>query len=146
MRLTQYTDFSLRVLIYLGVNREARSTIRSISEAYGISQNHLMKVVQQLAAAGHIQSRRGKGGGIRLAREPTQISIGQVVRDMEPDFGLVECLRPENACVITTACALPGILGQAQSAFMNTLDHYTLADLLPTDRTRDLALHLRLTG
>jgi Rrf2 family transcriptional regulator, nitric oxide-sensitive transcriptional repressor len=130
MRLTQYTDFSLRVLIYLGLRPERRCTIREISEAYGISRNHLMKVVQQLAAEGYIQSTRGVGGGLTLAHEPDRMGVGEVIRAMEPDLGLVECMRPKNECVITGACRLTGMLGEARDAFLSVLDQYTLADIL----------------
>lgn len=130
MRLTQYTDFSLRVLIYLGLQPDRRCTIREISEAYSISRNHLMKVVQQLAAEGYIESTRGVGGGLRLAHAPDRIVVGKVVRAMEPDLGLVECMRPDNQCVITEACRLIGILDEARRAFVAVLDRYTLADIL----------------
>ncbi|NBD96377.1 MAG: Rrf2 family transcriptional regulator [Gammaproteobacteria bacterium] len=139
MRLTQYTDYSLRVLIYLGLQRDRRCTIREISEAYGISRNHLMKVVQQLAAEGFIQSVRGVGGGLTLSAAPSDLSVGKIVRAMEPDMGLVECMRPDNACVITPACALIGMLGEARKAFLEVLDRYTLSDLLAPSRQAELS-------
>jgi Rrf2 family nitric oxide-sensitive transcriptional repressor len=139
MRLTQYTDYSLRVLVYLGLNAERRSTIREISEAYDISRNHLMKVVQQLAAEGYVTSVRGVGGGLSLGRPPEQIRIGDLVRAMEPDMGLVECMRPGNECVISPACALRGMLGQARDAFLASLDGHTLADILTQERSPQLA-------
>lgn len=138
MRLTQYTDFSLRVLIYLGLNDDRRCTIREISEAYGISRNHLMKVAQQLAAEGFVTSVRGVGGGLVLARPPRDLGIGQVVRAMEPDLGLVECMRPGNECVITPACALTGMLVEARKAFLEVLDRYSLADVLAEPRRGEL--------
>jgi Rrf2 family transcriptional regulator, nitric oxide-sensitive transcriptional repressor len=131
MRLTQHTDFALRVLIYLGLNDRDLATIQAISDAYGISKNHLMKVVRELVSHGYVASTRGIGGGIRLAKPAEQINVGAVVRDMEPDFALVECFRPDNACVITPACLLPNMLSQASKAFMQELDQYTLRDLLP---------------
>lgn len=130
MRLTQYTDYSLRVLIYLGLRPERRCTIREISEAYDISRNHLMKVVQQLAAEGYVESTRGVGGGLMLAHPPDHLGVGDVVRAMEPDLGLVECMRPTNECVITGACRLYGMLNEARDAFLEVLDNYTLADIL----------------
>lgn len=134
MRLTQYTDYSLRVLIYLGLQPDRRCTIREISEAYSISRNHLMKVVQQLAAEGFVESSRGVGGGLRLACAPDRLVVGKVVKAMEPDLGLVECMRPDNHCVITEACRLAGILGEARQAFVAVLDRYTLADMIDTGR------------
>jgi len=139
MRLTQYTDFSLRVLIYLGLNDERRCTIREISAAYGISRNHLMKVVQQLAAEGFIDSVRGVGGGLTLARPAAELSIGRIVRAMEPDLGLVECMRPGNQCVITPACALTGMLVEARKAFLEVLDGYRLSDILTAPHRQALS-------
>lgn len=144
MRLTQYTDFSLRVLIYLGLHHDRsgstrRCTIREISEAYGVSRNHLMKVVQQLAAEGFVDSVRGVGGGLRLATDPEELNVGRIVRVMEPDLGLVECMRPGNECVITPACSLAGMLSEARRAFLDVLNHYTLADILTPPHRRDLS-------
>lgn len=131
MRLTQYTDYSLRVLIYLALEDGRLTSIRAISEVYGISHNHLMKVVQQLARKGYVDAVRGRGGGLRLARPPGDVNLAEVVRSMEPDFSLVECMRPGGDCVISPACVLPGILEGAIHAFMAELEKYTLADLLP---------------
>ncbi|MDT8410145.1 MAG: Rrf2 family transcriptional regulator [Wenzhouxiangellaceae bacterium] len=131
MRLTQYTDFSVRVLIFLGLHPDRRCTIQEIAEGYGISRNHLMKVVQQLVSAGFVESARGSGGGLRLAHAPQQINLGEVIREMEPDFGMVECMRPNNQCVITQVCTLPGMLAEATRAYLGVIDQYTLLDLLP---------------
>ncbi|MEE4303001.1 MAG: Rrf2 family transcriptional regulator [Wenzhouxiangella sp.] len=139
MRLTQYTDFSLRVLIYLGLHDDRRCTIREISDAYGISRNHLMKVVQQLAAEGFIDSVRGVGGGLTLSADAGKLKVGRIVRAMEPDLGLVECMRPGNECVITPACALIGMLSEAKRAFLDVLDGYTLADILAPPRRQELS-------
>lgn len=146
MRLTQYTDYSLRVLMYLALQRPERATIRAISEAYGISRNHLMKVAQQLAREGFVNSSRGVGGGLELSRPPEAISLGQVVRRMEPDFGLVECYREENRCPITPVCALPGMLDKAMNAFLEVLDGHTLADLVPAKGRRQLGDILLAVG
>lgn len=141
MRLTQYTDLSLRVLIYLGLhhNSHRRSTIREISEAYGVSRNHLMKVVQQLAAEGFVDSVRGVGGGLRLSAGPGELNVGRIVRAMEPDFNLVECMRPDNECVITPVCSLAGMLTEARQAFLDVLERHTLADILAQPRGGALA-------
>jgi len=130
MRLTQYTDFSIRVLIYLGLNPDRRCTIQEIADGYGISRNHLMKVVQQLAQAGYVESTRGSGGGLRLGRSVENINLGEVIKEMEPDFSLVECFRDNNQCVITPACKLPPMLARATRAFLDVLSEHTLADLL----------------
>ena len=130
MRLTRYTDYSLRVLMYLAVRPDGFGTIQSIAEAYGVSRNHLMKVVQELNRRRYIDTVRGKGGGMRLRLPPERINVGQVVRDMESDLALVECFGPHNRCVITPECRLRDVLGDAMNAFMAVLDRYTLADLV----------------
>jgi Rrf2 family nitric oxide-sensitive transcriptional repressor len=136
MELTYYTDYSLRALIYLAVRNDRRCTITEIAAAYGISRNHLVKVVHGLARGGFIRSFRGKGGGIQLARAPKAINVGRVVRYTEGPFRLVECFRgSENRCPITPACGLIGALREASSSFLQVLDRYTLADLT-TDRAR----------
>ena len=132
MRLTLYTDFSLRILIYLGAKRrDELSTIQDISNAYGISKNHLMKVSHELRKAGYIEAVRGRGGGIRLAFEPENINVGEVVRRMEDDFYLVECFSPSGGgCPISPVCGLKGVLGKALQAYLQVLNEYTLEDLL----------------
>lgn len=131
MRLTQYTDYSLRVLIYLGLQPGRRSTIKEISERYHISRNHLVKVVHRLGTLGYIRTVRGKKGGITLGRSPPDVCLGQIVRDTEDNLALVECFNPAiNACCITPACSLSNVLGEALQAFLGVLDRYTLADLL----------------
>ena len=132
MRLTMYTDFSLRVLIYLGTKEPDKlTTIQEISEAYNISKNHLTKVTFELGKAGFIQTVRGRGGGIRLADLPQNINVGTVVRRMEDDFNLVECFdSATNRCPISPICGLRGVLGKALHAYLTVLDEYTLEDLL----------------
>lgn len=144
MRVTHYTDYSLRVLIYLGLRPDERSTIREISEAYGISRNHLMKVVQQLAGNGYVRSVRGVGGGLNLSHDPEDIRIGEVVRVMEPDLGLVECFRSDNQCVITPGCRLKGMFADALEHFLQALNRHTLADLLGAGQAASLKVLLRL--
>lgn len=131
MNLTYYTNYSLRVMMYLGLHDSSLASISQISEAYGISRNHLIKVVHNLARLGFIITTRGRGGGLRLARDPRQISIGEVVRNCESGFNLVECFNTsENTCPLTPSCELKRIVRAAQTAFLEVLDQYTLADLL----------------
>jgi len=131
MQLTQYTDYSLRVLIYLGIHQDRRVTIGEISEAYDISRNHLVKVVHQLSHNGWITTVRGKSGGMHLAFLPEQINIGSVVRQTEPHFNLLECFDKANdKCAISPACSLKRTFYQARKAFMDVLDQHTLADSL----------------
>lgn len=146
MRLTQHTDYALRVLIFLGLKSGDLATIQEIAESYDISRNHLMKVVQELAGKGYIKSTRGAGGGIRLSRAPEAINLGDVFGAMEADAGLVECLRPENACVITPACSLAAILKAAAAAFAAELSNYTLADLLPANKRKEFYSLLKITN
>jgi Rrf2 family transcriptional regulator, nitric oxide-sensitive transcriptional repressor len=132
MRLTMYTDFSLRVLMYVGAKEKSQlSTIQEISTAYGISKNHLMKVTYELGKHGYIETIRGRGGGIRLSMDPAEINIGSVVRKTEDDFYLVECFNcATNRCVITPVCKLRSLLRDALEAYFKVLDGYALQDLL----------------
>lgn len=130
MKLTRFTDYSLRVLIYLGLKDDGRVTIREISEAYGISRNHLMKVVSLLTRMGYLDARRGPGGGIALARPTDEIIIADVVRDMEDDLNMVECFCEGGSCIINPVCELKCVLTKALTAYLDTLESYTLKDLL----------------
>ena len=132
LRLTVYTDYSLRVLMYLGAREPGHlSTIQEIADAYNISKNHLMKVTYELGKLGYIETIRGRGGGIRLAMDPADIIIGQVVRQTEEDFHLVECFDMENNfCRLAPSCRLKGALHEALRAYLNVLDQYTLQDVL----------------
>lgn len=126
MRLTRYTDYAMRVLLYLGRHPGELASIAGIARKYGISQNHLMKVVNDLVNAGYLESVRGRNGGVRLARPPAEISVGALVRHTEDDFDLVEC----GACLIAPACGMTSVLDEALLAFLRVLDSYSLADVL----------------
>jgi len=139
MQLTLYTDYSLRVLLYLALQEEG-ATISEISERYNISRNHLVKIVHNLGRLGFIDTVRGRGGGMRLAKPPKDIVLGQVVAQVEPHFHLVECFdRDQNTCVIAPSCKLKHVLFEAHRAFMAVLEQYTLADLV-VNRDELLAL------
>ncbi len=132
MRLTSFSDYSLRVLMYLALEPKRLATIPEIAAAYGISENHLTKVVHKLGRSGVVDAIRGKGGGVRLAREPHEVRLGQVLRTTEGSAAIVECLSPEaNACRIAPVCRLTGILVEGLDALYASLDAYTLADLVP---------------
>jgi Rrf2 family nitric oxide-sensitive transcriptional repressor len=135
MRLTLYTDYSLRVLIYLAGREAELVTISELADFYKISRNHLVKVVHELGLNGYILTTRGRHGGIRLARPAEDIRIGEVVRSTEPDFDLLECFNPAtDNCVISRSCSLKGILFNAQAGFLGVLDRYTLADIARASR------------
>lgn len=131
MRLTSFSDYTLRVLMYLALQRGRLATTPEIAAAYGISENHLIKVVHQLVRAGVIESVRGKGGGIRLMREPGEIRLGQIVRASEGEGPIVECLSANpSTCKIAPVCRLTAILTRTFEGFYAALDAYTLADLV----------------
>lgn len=132
VRLTVYTDYSLRMLLYLGIRGQNHlATIQEIADTYQISKNHLMKVTYDLGQHGLIETIRGRGGGIRLALPPEEINIGAVVRKTEEDFHLVECFNPENnLCKISSECQLKNVLYEALQAYLAVLDKYTLSDFL----------------
>jgi Rrf2 family nitric oxide-sensitive transcriptional repressor len=142
MRLTLFTDYALRSLIFLGLKGEEGGRIRQIAEHYQISEHHLTKVVQKLARAGFVKTLRGRGGGLRLARPPAEIGVGAVVRALEDDLALVECFTSEGRCAIRRTCGLKGMLGEALGAFLAVLDRYTLADLLVPEAALARALRL----
>lgn len=144
MQLTLYTDYSLRVLLYLALVPGRTATVTEISDAYRISRNHLVKVVHNLSLQGFIQTTRGRGGGICLARPAEQIIIGDVVRHTEVNFKLVECFDREfNTCPIVVPCLLKDTLYDAQRAFMAVLDEKTLADIVKN--ADQLRTNLRVT-
>lgn len=134
MRLTNFTDYALRVLMYVGAKGDENSTIDEIADYYGISRNHLMKIVFLLGKLGYLSTTRGKGGGLRLGMDPAKLNIGKLVRQTEEDLALVPCMESEGECRIRSACVLRSVLADALSAFLGTLDQYTLADLLEPKR------------
>jgi len=142
MNLTAFSDYTLRVLMVLALNPERLVTIAEVARVFGISRNHLMKVVHALALSGDVQSVRGKGGGLRLARAPEAILLGQVVRRSEGNAPIVECLGPEKptACCIAPVCRLRGALVEGFAALYAALDRYTLADLVSNEQPLRLAL------
>lgn len=132
MRLTAMTDYSMRLLMYLGGHPERLCTIAEVARAHGISEPHLMKITHRLAQAGWVETTRGKNGGMRLARESSEISLGAVVRDMENDLAVVACLGGgQTDCVLVGQCGLTSIMQGALDQFLAHLDRYTLADILP---------------
>ncbi|MFA5922202.1 MAG: Rrf2 family transcriptional regulator [Methylococcaceae bacterium] len=139
MQITSYTDYALRVLIYLAMSSNRQTTITEIADFYNISRNHLVKVVHQLGSKGFVITTRGKGGGISLQHPPEMISIGDVVRSMESHFNWVECFDPaQQHCRLLPGCGLKQLLGRAGNAYLQVLDSATLADLLSGTVTVEL--------
>ena len=135
MHLTLYADYSLRVLLYLASNPDRVVSTAEVSDAYRISKHHLVRVVQGLGRNGFVEVRPGRSGGVVLARSPAEISVGEVVRRMEPDFHVVECFNSaKNTCPIAPACGLVGVLHEAMRSFLATLDQYTLQDIVRRGR------------
>ena len=133
MRLSKYTDYTLRVLLYCAIQRDRLVTISELAEQHGLSKSHLMKVVNDLARQGLVETTRGRGGGLRLLAEPATIRIGDVVRAAETDFRLVECFDPaSNACTLTPQCRLKHLFKGALDAYFGALDGATLADMIPS--------------
>ena len=133
MQLTRFSDYTMRVLLYLATHRDRPVSVMEVSRAYGVSHHHIVKVVQRLVKRGLIATTRGRGGGLRLAVEPSEVNIGALVRVTEPHLNLVECFDSRtNRCPIDRACALKGVLRQAQMAFLDVLDDHSLADFLPS--------------
>jgi len=144
MQITTFSDYCLRILIFLAVSEGRKTTAREIAERYNISTHHVAKASQWLVREGHVSAMRGKGGGLRLARDPHDINIGHVIRKAEEGTGLVECMRgSEPGCAIAPACGLSSILDEARVAFFETLEKYSVADA--TKRRSGLARLLQLT-
>lgn len=144
MRLSEYTDYTLRVLMFCAAHRDRLVTIGELAEEHGLSKNHLMKVVNDLAHQGLIETSRGRGGGLRLLAEPENIRIGDVVRATETDFRLVECFDPAtNACTLSPSCRLKHLFDAALAAYFQALDGATLADMTrgrPAAKRRQLSI------
>ena len=145
MKLTLHTDYALRMLVYLAVNRDGSTRVADVAESYGISRNHLLKVALRLGRLGYLTTVRGRSGGIALAQKPEEINLGEVVRQMEDGFALVECMRADGGvCAISPACRLKGIVRKAVEAFLSVFDDYSLADIAGNREV--LAELLGLTG
>ena len=131
MRLTVYTDYALRLLMYLAIKDDGLATIAEVAESYDISRNHMMKVAHQLGVAGYVATVRGRSGGLKLARPAAHINLGDVVRCTEQDMALVPCMSPvDAACAIRPSCLLKRALDKATAAFLSVLDEYSLGDLV----------------
>lgn len=131
MRLTRQADFSLRVLVYLALRPDTVATVGEIATAYRVSAHHLAKVAQLLGKRGYVELLRGQAGGLRLSIDPALLRIGDVVRETEPNFELLECFNAEkNTCPLDPSCTLKGVFKQAERRFLETLDQYTLADMI----------------
>ncbi len=130
MRLTNFSDFAFRVLLFAAARPGRLITIDEIAETFDVSRAHLTKVVNTLTQTGYLKAYRGRSGGLALGKSPTDINLGDVLRATEPDFALVECMRSENHCVLTRACKLRGPMERALAAFQAELSRYTLADIL----------------
>ncbi|GAN96522.1 transcriptional regulator BadM/Rrf65 [Komagataeibacter europaeus NBRC 3261] len=141
MRLTLHTDYALRTLIYLGIHTDRLTSIREVAQAYGISENHLVKIIHKLGQAGFVETIRGRNGGLKLGRPAASIVLGDVVRHTEEDMALVTCMHPTEAgskatsCILADVCRLRGVLGEALGSFIAVMDHYTLAYVI-TDQER----------
>lgn len=134
MRLTTFSDYALRVLMYAAAAGDRLITIEETAKTYNVSRAHLMKVVNILTRTGYIRGVRGRSGGFTLAKPAEAINLGGLVRATEPDFSLVECFARGNRCIVTKRCQLPEVLNEALNAFIGTLDRYTLADIVLTRR------------
>lgn len=144
MQLTTYTDYALRVLMHVALNQGGLVRIGEIAASFGISHNHLTKVVHNLGTAGYLTTVQGRNGGIRLGRPANKITVGEVVRAFEPDFRLVECFEPKTSdCRIRRACVLKDVFKDATDAFFEQLDTVTLAQLIAPRRRLETLLDIR---
>ncbi|MCI0506274.1 MAG: Rrf2 family transcriptional regulator [Gammaproteobacteria bacterium] len=141
MQLTHYTDYSLRVLVYLTLKKDKSVTITEIADYYNISRNHLVKIVNNLANLGYIMTTRGKGGGMRLALPADEINVGEVVRNVEPHFDIVECFSDKHAnCRIEPICKLKQMLHSATGAFLAELDQFSLQDVISNRNLKKISI------
>ena len=136
MRLTTHTDYAMRLLIHVAQQPDRLCTITEVAQRHKISEPQLMKVTHRLALAGWLETVRGRGGGMRLAKPPQQIPLGAVVRDMESDFAIVACFGPSSGCALDGHCQLANVMGEALDAFLGHLDRFTLEDVLPKSAAR----------
>ncbi|MEA1648917.1 Rrf2 family transcriptional regulator [Nitrospirillum sp. BR 11164] len=152
MRLSSYTDYALRTLVFLALKSDGLATIKDIAQTYDISKNHLMKVVHQLSQLGYVEAVRGRGGGLRLGRKAEDVRLGEVVRATEQELDILECFSSTSPalCRLNPTCVLKSALKEALQAFLAVLDDYTLADLVKPRRTLagllDLPLPAGLAG
>ncbi len=143
MQLTQFTDYSLRALIYIMLRKES-CTIKDITEAYGISNNHMVKIIHNLAKLKLIKTIRGKNGGILMAAQPEAVNLSQLIIQLEPHFDLVPCFNKEKTnCCIAPVCKLKSVLHEAQAAFMSVLERYTLADVVSNKSDLSVLLNIK---
>jgi len=148
MRLTDYTDYTLRVLMFCALNPDRSVTIAELAESHAVSKNHLMKIVNDLARQGLLQTKRGRGGGFRLLKNPEDINIGAVVRQTETDFRMVECFDSSiNTCILTAQCHLKHVFNSALKSYMAELDKVSLADVTratPTPQAHNTSQTVRV--
>ena len=140
MKLTQYSDLGLRMLMYLALRYGNTSTIQEVSVRFGVSKNHMVKISHQLTRSGLIESIRGRNGGVRLAMSPDKITVEEALYATEDNFDLVECFGPDNHCIITDVCKLSGVLNNARKAFFGVLRQVSLADLVKSSKTLEKTL------
>lgn len=140
MKLTQYSDLSLRMLMYLALRYGNTSTIKEVSVRFAVSKNHMVKISHQLTKSGLIESVRGRNGGVRLAKPPQSISVEEALYATEDNFDLVECFGPDNHCIISDVCKLSGVLNNARKAFFSVLRQVSLADLVKGGKTLEKTL------
>jgi len=140
MKLTQYSDLGLRMLMYLALRHENICTIQEVSVRFNVSNNHMIKISHQLTKSGLIESLRGRNGGVRLAKPPESISVEEALYATEDNFDLVECFGPNNHCIISDVCKLSGVLDNAREAFFSVLRQVSLADLVKNSKTLEKSL------
>jgi len=138
--MTLYTDYAMRMLIMLGAKNGEPVTVQQVADAYGLSRNHLLKVARKLRQMGVIDATRGRTGGVQLAKQPSDINIGMIVRATEDDLALVECMKEGGSCLLSPSCRLRGIVREALDAYLAVFDKYSLADLIQNKNMLGLLL------